>query len=256
MEENEISNLPAPLPVNGKSIYERISFWIGIIGTVVTLVLTIWNANTKMKIDQREENLKSLEVELKERSTNVEESKERVDRYKWVFSLYPNLNVKDDKEKNFTINLIRLALTKEEAQQLFTGFQSSSDTTLQSLGNKGINVIEIEPILVLAAQMNGSTAEIRKHAVAMLAQDYKSSSPAIDLVLRMYDRDRIKNLSASGLINGLYFLSLTDPDTWNKEQIVEGRDIVKRILASNPGRQTKKSVEAFESLLVKLETQD
>jgi len=256
MEENEKKNLSPPLkPVSkdNKSFYEKISFWIGIIGTILTLCLTIWNANTKMQIDKREADLKSLELTLKERSTGVEESKERVERYKWVISLFPNLNGNDYKEKNFTINLIRLALTKDEAQQLFTGLQASSDTTLQSLGQNGINVIENEPIFILVSQMNASTAEVRKHAVAMLVQDYKSSPQAITLALRMYDQDKSKNLSASGVINGLYYLSLTDPESWNKEQMLDGLNIAKRILATNPGPQTQTALNTFESLLKKLE---
>lgn len=251
MEENEILNLASaanPNPKN-KSFYERISFWIGIVGTITTLILTIWNANTKMQIDQREADLKELEVKLQERSTGVEESKERVERYKWVFSLFPNLNGTDAQEKNFAINLVRLALTKDEAQQLFTGLQASSDTTLQSLGQNGINVIENEPIFILVSQMNASTAEVRKHAVAMLLQDYKTSSQAISLTLRSYDPDKIKSLSASGAINGLYYLGLTDREAWNEEQILEGRAIAKRIKDSNPGPQTQKALDTFEAIL-------
>jgi hypothetical protein len=63
MEKNEILNLASsvnPTPKN-RSFYEKISFWIGIVGTITTLVLTIVNANTKMKIDQREADLKELE---------------------------------------------------------------------------------------------------------------------------------------------------------------------------------------------------
>lgn len=232
-----------------KSFYEKVSFWIGIIGTVTTLVLTIWNANTKMEIDKREAELKSLEIMLKERSTGVEESKERVERYKWVFSLFPNLNGEDLQEKNFAINLIRLALTKDEAQQLFSGLQASSDTTLQSLGQKGINVIESEPIFNLVSQMNASTAEVRKHAVAMLIQDYKSSSKAISLTLRMYEADKINNLSASGKINGLYYLSATDPEAWNNDQKQLAKEIIERIQTSNPGPQTQKSIDAAKSFI-------
>lgn len=251
MEENAMTN--QPISKNKKSFYEKLSFWIGIIGTVTTLVLTIWNANTKMEIDKREAELKSLEIMLKERSTGVEESKERVERYKWVFSLFPNLNGGDLQEKNFAINLIRLALTKEEAQQLFSGMQASSDTTIRSIGQKGINAIESEPIFNLVSQMNASTAEVRKHAVAMLIQDYKSSSKAITLTLRLYETDKIDNLSGSGKINGLYYLSATDPEAWNKEQKFAAKDIVDRLQASNPGPQTQKALDTANAFLTSLE---
>lgn len=248
MEENEMKIQTK----DKKSFYEKISFWIGIIGTVTTLVLTIWNANTKMEIDKREADLKSLEIMLKERSTGVEESKERVERYKWVFSLFPNLNGEDQQERNFAINLIRLALTKDEAQQLFSGLQASSDTTLQSLGQKGMNVMESEPIINLVSQMNASTAEVRKHAVAMLIQDYKSSSKAITLTLRMYEADKINNLSASGKINGLYYLSATEPEAWNTEQEQAAKEIIERLQTSNPGPQTQKSIDAAKAFIERL----
>ncbi|MCX6306992.1 MAG: hypothetical protein NT040_18670 [Bacteroidetes bacterium] len=254
MEENEIINSAIsskPLPNGNRSFYEKISFWIGIAGSVLTICLTAWNANTKMHIDEREAELKSLELKLKERSAGVEESKERVERYKWVISLFPNLNGSDNKEKNFTINLIRLALTEDEAKQLFTGLQASSDTTMQSLGQKGNNAIDNEPIFILVSQMNAGTADVRKHAVAQLQKDYKSSPQAITLALRLYDEDKIKKLSASGVINGLSYLSSTDPEGWNKEQILAGKSTAKRIHASNPGPQTLKFLAAFESMLEK-----
>jgi hypothetical protein len=66
----------------GKPFVERISLWIGVLGSIITILLTVWNAQTKAAIDKREADLKTLEVGLKQRSTGVEESKERVERYK------------------------------------------------------------------------------------------------------------------------------------------------------------------------------
>jgi hypothetical protein len=148
---------------------------------------------------------------------------------------------------------VRLALTKDEAQQLFTGLQASSDTALQAMGQNGMKVIETEPISELVSQMNAGTADVRKHAVAMLIQDYKSSSHAITLTLRMYDPGNANTLSASGVINALYFLGATDPEAWNKELILEGRAIAKRIQDSNPGPQTQKALDTFEAILKQVE---
>lgn len=63
-----------------KSLSEQITLWVGVVGTVVTISLTIWNAHTKSQIDQREADLKELETALRARTINIEESKERVDR--------------------------------------------------------------------------------------------------------------------------------------------------------------------------------
>ena len=239
-------------PADRKSRVEQITLWVGIIGSLVTISLTIWNAHTKSQIDAREEDLKALELKLQERTTGIEESKERVDRYKWVLSLFPDLNDKDEKKKNFTISLIRLALTKDEGEQLFASLQSSSNKELQSVGQSGITTIQNEPIALLVSQMNGSTADARRIALGTLKRDYKSSSQAISLVLRSYDLDKIDNLSPAAVINGLDFLNQTDPTAWDQQQAENGRQIISRIEAKGGGPQTKAELDAFRSLLEKV----
>ena len=239
-------------PKGNKSLIEQITLWVGIVGSVVTISLTFLNAHTKSQIDAREEELKGLEIKLKERTTGIEESKERVDRYKWVLSLFPDLNEKDEKRKNFTISLIKLALTRDEAEQLFGSLQTSSDKELQLLGQSGITSVKIEPIALLVAQMNAGIADVRKSAVAALERDYNSSPLAINLVLQGYAQDKMESLSPSGLINGLYFLSATDPNAWNQQQVEIGKQVIARIEARGTGTQTKAALEAFRSLLQKV----
>ena len=222
---------------------------IGIIGSVLTILLTVWNTYTKSVIDDHQKKLDDLEAELKNRATGLDESRERVDRYKWVLSLFPNLEETDARKRNFTISLMRLALTPKEAEQLFTGLQASSDTTLQSVGQSGITAIQNEPIALVIAEMNANTAEVRKRAVAQLINQYRSSSQAIDLALQLYDHDRINALSPSGLINGLTFLKATDPTAWKPQQVQQGRDIVERIKARAPGPQTQEVTAQFQTYL-------
>jgi hypothetical protein len=235
-----------------KSLSEQITLWVGVVGTLVTISLTIWNAHTKSQIDQREANLRELETALRARTINIEESKERVDRYKWVLSLFPDLNETDKKKNNFTISLVRLALTRDEAEQLFSSLQTSSDKDLQSVGQSGITAIQNEPIALLVSQMNASTADVRKSAVAALERDYKSSSQAVTLVLRTYEQDKIESLSPSGIINGLYFLSATDPTAWDQKQVEAANQIIARLEARGAGVQTKASLDTFRSLLQKV----
>jgi hypothetical protein len=246
MAENEGPSKPI---TRGKTLGELITLWVGILGSLVTISLTIWNTRIQAEIGRREESLKELELRLKERTTGLEESRERVDRYKWVLSLFPDLNETDQKKKNFTISLIRLALTKEEAEQLFAGLQTSSDKALQSLGQSGINALQNEPIAILVSKMNASIAEARKSAVADLLRHYKSSSQAIELVLRMYDPEKIENLSPSGLINGLYYLSATDPAAWDRPHIDTAKQAISRIEARGVGPQTKAALDSFKSFL-------
>ncbi|MHA6248903.1 hypothetical protein ACXYMU_13250 [Pontibacter sp. CAU 1760] len=231
----------------------QLSFWVGIIGSLVTIVLTIWNTHTKSLIDKRESELQALEMKLKERTTGVEESKERVDRYKWVLSLFPALNGKDENERNFTLNLARLALTKDEAEQLFAGLQASSDTALRSIGQTGIAAIQNEPITMLVSQMNANTAQVRKSAVATLVRDYGASPQAITNTLRMYDARNINSLSPSAIINGLVYLSTTEPAAWDKQQLQTGRQVAATIEARKPGSQTRAVLMSFNSFLQKVE---
>lgn len=246
MVENAESKKPK---LRGKTLGELVTLWVGILGSLVTISLTIWNTRIQAEIGRREESLKALELQLKERTTGIEESKERVDRYKWVLSLFPDLNEGEEKKKKFTISLIQLALTTDEAEQLFASLQTSSDTSLQSLGQSGINALQNEPIAKLVSKMNASTAEVRKSAVAELVRDYKSSSQAIELVLRMYDPDKIGNLSPSGLINGLYFLSATDSTAWDHQHIAAARQVISRVEAREIGNQTRVALNKLKSFL-------
>lgn len=222
---------------------------IGIVGSIITILLTVWNTYTKSVIDEHQKKLNELEIELKNRAAGLDESRERVDRYKWVLSLFPNLEEADERKRTFTISLMRLALTQKEAEQLFTGLQTSPDTTLQSVGQSGITAIQNEPIALLIGEMNASMAEVRKRTVARLINEYRSSSQAIDLALQLYDPDRVNALSPSGLINGLTFLKATEPAAWKPQQASKGLELVKRIKARVPGPQTQNVASQLELFL-------
>lgn len=228
---------------------DRLTRWIGITGSLVTVVLTGWNAYTKTQIDQREAALKSLELSLKERSAGLEESRERVERYKWVLGLFPDLVNTDERKRNFTVNLIRLALTKDEAAQMFTGLQASSDTGLRSIGQSTVAAIAAEPIAELVAQMNADTPEARKRAVAELQRRYASSSQAITLTLRTFDADMIGRLSPSAVINGLYFLANTEPAAWSGTQVAAARQAIARIEGRGAGAQTTAALAQLRTRL-------
>ena len=65
---------------------------IGVVGSVVTILLTLYNT---FVIETQQNSLKELEIKLQERATGLDESRERVDRYKWVLSLFPALEDTD-----------------------------------------------------------------------------------------------------------------------------------------------------------------
>jgi len=239
----------------GRSITERLSLWIGVLGSVITILLTAWNTQTKNAIDKRGEELKVLEVKLKERSTGIEESKERVERYKWVLSLLPSLTEKDETKRNFTLSLVRMALTKDEAEQLFAGLQQSPNQELKQVAQQGIDAIENQAVSRLVQQINAAAADDRKRAVAELEGKYKASSTAIAQVLDLYSEPRIANLSPSGLINGLHFLGNTDAREWTPTLVRTARQVLARINDRNPGPQTKEALQKVNALLATVPAQ-
>jgi hypothetical protein len=231
---------------------DRLSLWIGLAGSLVTVVLTLFNAHTKNQIDQREASLKEIELQLKQRSTGVEESKERVDRYKWVLTLLPSLTDKDDSKRNFTVALVRLALTDDEARQLFSGLQLSSDQDVRRAAREGVVSIENQEISRLVSQMNAASADERKSAVAALERQYALSPAAVVLALDLASPERLPSLSPSGIINVLYFLSATDPQAWTKASADRARETITRIRARTGGAQTAAAIQKLEDLLKRL----
>lgn len=232
-----------------KSFVERFGLWVGVVGAILTMLMTIWNGHTKNQIDQREEDLKQLEISLKSRSAGVEESKERVERYKWVLSLLPSLIDKDQTRRNFTVALVRLALTKEEGEQLFAGLQLSANPELREVGQRGFESLENQDLNRLVLQMNAMSAEERKGAVAQLLKNYSASPLAVSLTLDRYQPDRIKTLSPSGIINGIHFLGSSDPQAWTPQYKKAAEQVVYRLRSQGVGTQTGAALDKLEKLL-------
>lgn len=236
-----------------KSLVERLGFLIGVIGPLITLVLTVVNTYTKYQIDAQESRLKNLELTLRERTTGIEESKERVERYKWVLTLLPSLTEEDVTNRNFTVALVRLALTREEAEQLFASLQALPNQELKQVGQQGLTSIENQELNRLVLQMNANSADERISAVQRLQDKYHSSSTAISLVLDLYSPERLSALSPSGIINGLVYLQQTDPEAWTAQNRKAAREVLARISAEGPGPRTKEVINNLEQFLDALE---
>ena len=236
-----------------KSLSEKLAFWIGIIGSLVTITLTMINTYTKNRIEGIESSLKAHEVDIRQQATNLDKERSRLEAYKWVFTLVSSLDDKDKTKKTVTANMIRLALTKQEQEQFFTGLQSSSDKRLQDLGQSGIAAIQNEEVANLVSNLNAPEIGSRKKAAAALEQNYISSPVAIELVLRLYDQDTIKGLSPDGLINGLYYLNRTEPAAWNAELVTHGKAAIAEIKAQKPGQKTQSELNNFDKLLTNIQ---
>lgn len=239
-----------------KSLVERLTLWVGIIGSVITMTLTIYNYRTKTQIEEAEARLKVVQADVATKAEQREAFKEKVSRYTWIRSLFPDLvDETDEKKRNFTVSLVRLSLDPNEAEGLFAALQASASKELQIVGRTGLNAIENEQVTELAErinQINAATAEIRKKTVADLLRGYKSSSQAITLVLKLYDEGKIEKLSTSGLINGIFFLNGTDVSAWNSEQIQLAAEVIGRVKGKEIGPQTQAVLRDFESHLAEV----
>ncbi|WP_419788764.1 hypothetical protein HDF24_22765 [Mucilaginibacter sp. X4EP1] len=246
---------PQLIPIiepTSKSTAGTITLWISILSGAITLILTVVNSYTSNRIKQREDNLKSLEFQLKAKSEDLEQQKANVDRYQWVFSHFSDIEDTDPRKRNFTTSLIRLALSKNEAEQLFNSLQNSEDTLLQTVGQVGIANINSEPIAALVGRLDASTADDRISAFNELKGNYLSSSAAIDLVLNLYTNNRIGSLSPNGVINGLYFLGSTDVNAWTKQQIGQGYQVLLSLKMQRTGQKTKDAIDFFSAQIKRL----
>lgn len=120
---------------------------VGVISSILTIVLTLFNTYTKAKIDDADQNLKQktteFEMKLKERSADLEQSKDKISRYTFVHTLFPDLSGDPQKQER-TINLIRLSLTDDEAAKLFAGLSNSEDKSVRAAGSAAITIINRE----------------------------------------------------------------------------------------------------------------
>jgi len=235
----------------------RLGTWVTIFGSVLTMVLTFWNTQTKQQIDQREARLKEqnqlLEADLRQRSTSIEESKERVDRYKWVYSLVPDLSAEDGAKRNAALAIMRLALSKAEADSLLAGLQQSPVKEVRDAaeqGAKAIVAIESAELTALVKQMNATSADDRKRATGRLQRDFGDSAAAISLVLRQLGPEQVAQLSPSGLINALYYLGRTNPDAWTPEEIQQANSTFLQIRQRSAGKaQTLSALTVAENVV-------
>ena len=118
--------------------------WVGILGSVVTIILTVWNADMKVRIDDTEARVKLSELTIHQRAEFLEEDKQQIDRYKWAVSFLPTLTANSEQDTYLKLLQIRLALKPNEAKALFSGLSQSSDPKLHLAGQTGLENLENE----------------------------------------------------------------------------------------------------------------
>jgi hypothetical protein len=200
--------------------------WIALISTIITVVLTSVNAYWSHQVSKVKTELKIKAAELEQQRLELDAGKERLARYTFVQNLLSGVLTQDSAQKNLTINLISLALTEREAQQLFAGLQASGDEATRNVGALGSNVVALKNLVL---QMNDAVRENRLGAVENLINNYRANSTAVELAISMLQPPKLETLSASGRINVLVFLRNTDKSAWTPESIVKAENAIAQI---------------------------
>ncbi len=235
-------------PEKRKSLGERVAVWVGAASTIATITLAIWNAELNREI-------RILEADLRAKEVDIEASKERVARYRFVRELFSGLLSEDPTQRALTVNLARLALKKEESEKFFSGIRLSEDKELKRLGEAGLEAVRNEELVALIDRLNASSKPARLAALSILKKEYISDSKAVDIAIDMYDEERIDSLSAQGRINGIKYLNSTKREAWNIKTLAEARDSVQRIEARHTegaalvGDETRRELERLKIFL-------
>ncbi len=177
--------------------------------TIATICLG-WLAN------RTEARLKEAELRLKERASVVEESRERVERYKWVFSLLPSLSDQDPARRQFTVALARLALSPDEASQLFAALEASDNPQWQLFAKQAQVVLRREIINSLLHELGSEREIARQQALKTLLDDYLTSGLAVKAATLFVSQ--AEDPSPQALVNYFYFLARTDPSVWSESE--------------------------------------
>jgi hypothetical protein len=228
--------------------------WIGVISSVVTIFLTVWNVHIQTGINKSEQDIKARETDIHNRAENLQEATAKIARFTWVHTLFPELKSPNAQDRTLTLALIRLSLDPADAQTLFAGLAQSNDKDLKDAGQKGLQNLEREPFDDLIQRITGEQASDRKAALNRLVQDFKGSPATIDAVLRLFDDDNAARLSAPGAINALYYLANSDVTVWTPDQISRTRAALVRLRQRFPGPDTQKHITSVEGFLAKRPT--
>lgn len=159
-EENTAKDESEKEKANKKTLAEQITAWVGIISVVITIGLTITTKLAEVAAKDSEAVAKASEKEAKDseekakqsaavfdqnykiKQQDLESSKERTERLRFVQTLLDNMLGTNERKKQISENLIKLALREEELAGLYNSFKDSPDEDLKKLATTAIKIRE------------------------------------------------------------------------------------------------------------------
>jgi hypothetical protein len=235
-----------------KSVSGNIGKWLAMVSAALTIGLTALNGYWSAKVSETESAIKKEAAELEKRRLQLDTDKERIARYTFVQTLLNGALAQDEAQKNLTVNLITLALSEDEAKQLFSGLQASNNDKTQLFGILGSEVLAISNLVL---QMNDVSKENRLEAVNRLIENHRGDSDTVNQALSLLEPPRLNALTSSGRINVLVFLRNTEVTAWTSQSISKAEQIIIQIRARADegvaiGPQTDNTLKRFYEHLV------
>tara|TARA_R110002073_G_scaffold240878_2_gene402686 strand:- start:10437 stop:11174 length:738 start_codon:yes stop_codon:yes gene_type:complete len=234
-----------------KSISGNVGKWLAVVSAALTIGLTAINGYWSAKVSETESEIKKEAAELQKRRLDLDSDKERIARYTFVQTLLKGVLTQDEAQKNLTVNLINLALNDDEAKQLFSGLQASSNNETQLIGSLGKEVLAVSNLVL---QMNDDIKKNRLEAVNKLLKNYLDDPDTVNQALSLFEPPRLNLLTASGRINVLVFLSNTELSAWTTQSISRAEKAVNQIRLRSKdgvaiGSQTENALSRFSEHL-------
>lgn len=101
------------------------------------------------------------------------------------------------------------------------------------------------------AELNSGERATRLAAGQLLQSQYRDSSEAIGLVLDTFEPPQLDMLTTEGRINGLYYLSRSDPKAWTPQLLARGWAVARNLEAresqgARVGPQTRAEIDAWK----------
>ncbi|MDV6252312.1 hypothetical protein [Vibrio sp. EA2] len=182
---------------------DKITVWIGVGSSIITIILSVMNFNLNAEMQEIDAYVKKVEADLKQKTYELEKSRENTSRYEFINKLMPDLLADDEKHVVLTTNLIALVLDESETEQLFNGLASSKEENVSNVGKIGIETIN--SVQENKSKYQSAIEYEAKAFDALVNQDFVNAIKYLDMAEKVYPSFHqvyeIKNLLKENIDN-------------------------------------------------------
>lgn len=216
---------------------------------LATLALGYFTFQSQRQVDElqrrADEQHAVLQEEISARSQDMERERDRVETYRFVATLGPQMTGGTESERSFTRAVIT-AVLREEAPALFGAMQGSKDPAISEAGAAGLNEGGVEMIV---GRLNHASRTVRAVAVADLLHGYLDSPLTVDALLAQLGAEQLGELTPQGIVNCLYILRRTSPAAWDQGDVASAQEAMAGVRGRDPGKDTLNELAELRKLL-------